>query len=151
MELDLRNPELNTQQTLEQVEAEAINLIDNFQVNSVRHLPQLKTLRIAGYCGVDQTGIDGLTNLTELDISYNPKITDLSFMTQLVKLKAAGNCWVPTIPDSVTYLDLSYNTRIQLDTLPNLKVLIARGPCTVTPTNVPSSVEVLDVADNPNF
>lgn len=149
-ELDLRNPEVNTQESVSQHNPEGANLIDNFRVTSVNHMTNLKTLRVAGYCGVDQEGLANLTGLTELDISYNPKVTDLTAFTQLTKLKAAGTCTIRSVPPSVTDLDLSYNKTLTIDNLPNLKRLIARGDCNVTPTNVPS-LEYLDVSDNPNF
>jgi Leucine-rich repeat (LRR) protein len=149
-ELDLRNPEVNTQETISNLEAEAINIIDNYRIVSVKHLPKLKVLRAAGYCGVDQAGIEGLTELVELDISYNPKITDISFMTKLTKLKASGTCGIGSIPSSVTELDVSNNKTLSIGNLPHLKILRARGDCLVTPSDI-GSLDYLDVSDNPNF
>ena len=53
-------------------------------------MKNLKRLKAWGhFCGIDQNGIKGL-DLIELDITDNPKITDVSFMKNLKKLIAEG-------------------------------------------------------------
>lgn len=147
--MDARNPEKWKQEEIDKLDSTVtdLNVIDNFNVKDVSHLKDLKTLRIAGYCGVDQEGIGGLNKVTELDISYNSKITDVSFMP-LLKLKIQGPVDAK-LPPSLTELDVSHNP-IKLPDLPNLTVLAARGNTSITPLNAPP-VEMLIVTDNPNF
>jgi hypothetical protein len=53
----------------------------------------MKKLYADSNCGTDQYGIKGL-DLIESYVSYNNKITNVSFMKNLKKLHANGNCGI---------------------------------------------------------
>jgi hypothetical protein len=45
-------------------------------------------------CGIDQAGIQNVTLLESLDVSYNSKITDVNHLKKLNDLRVRGTCGV---------------------------------------------------------
>jgi hypothetical protein len=66
----------------------------NAKFNDINFLSKLQILHLYGNkCQIDQNGIKNL-NLTELNVSNNPKITNVNFMFNLKKLIASGKCGI---------------------------------------------------------
>jgi hypothetical protein len=125
-----------------------LKLTQNPKVNSIQHLTNLEILEINDVC-TEFTGPWGgnnkwincniwdeellkLTNLTELSIQDNGKITNINTLSHLTKLNASGECALSDEGFSklvnLKYLDVGINTNIKnLNSLTLLETLIASG------------------------
>jgi hypothetical protein len=113
--LRLLTDEILNQKIFNQVEA--LNASYNEKITNISMIPSLKKLNAEGNCGIDQNGINGLDlvklnasdkcgidhfwqnginglSLVELDANNNDKITNVSMISSLKILHAAGNCGI---------------------------------------------------------
>jgi hypothetical protein len=90
-------------------------------------LINLKTLYAGCRCGLDNTGISSLTNLTNLQIDYNDKITDINFSINLRTLNACG-CKINNISiaslTNLRMLLINDASTINIELLTQLKKLV---------------------------
>jgi len=82
-----------------------LNAGGNSYITDINHMKNLRLLDISSYdedcgmggifthvCGIENTGLSRLTNLTELNMKNNRKITNINHMINLRTLDATGNC-----------------------------------------------------------
>jgi hypothetical protein len=112
-----------------------LDIRNNNKITNINHMINLTKLdvsnRVDAYhdrtrCGIDTMGLIKLTNLIELDISNNDKITNINHMTNLRILRARGNCGIINIDKLVnlTELDITSSVKIiNIAHLVNLQVL----------------------------
>jgi hypothetical protein len=71
-----------------------LNATNNYKISNVSYLTNLEVLHARGSCGIGS--VESLTNLTELNMFENTKITDLNSLTKLKVLDIGnGNDWYP--------------------------------------------------------
>ena len=97
-------------------------------------------------------GLDELTNLNTLNCSYN-ELNKIIFSKSnpIKKLIITGNKFktLENIPDSIEYLDCSYNPGINLDFLKNRLCILNCSNCYLTKlNNLPSSLKELSCSHN---
>jgi Leucine-rich repeat (LRR) protein len=97
-------------------------------------------------------GLDKLTNLNTLNCSYN-KLNKIIFSKSnpIKKLIITGNKFktLENIPDSIEYLDCSYNPGINLDFLKSRLCILNCSNCYLTKlNNLPSSLKELSCSHN---
>lgn len=152
---------------------EILDVSGNKNIISVNHMKSLKKLYARGDSGICDKGIHELSELEVLDIRDNEKVSDLKnlnlkqldvssnnrydidikHMTNLVQLRACGNCGINN--DSIKgmnlkTLDASNNVKISdIISITQLKVLIACGNSEINDNSIKDlNLERLDVSGN---
>lgn len=131
------------------------------RITNVTWMKNLLKLNAAFDCGINQEGISGL-NLTDLDVSHNSKIFDVSFMSNLTKLMACSHNKVPSCGIdqngirnlNLTILYVINNSKVHdVSFMKNLKVLHAQGfRCGINQNGIRNlNLEELSSDENPKI
>jgi hypothetical protein len=124
-----------------------LNINYNTRITDINHLTNLQILSAWYDCGIDLNGIKllndhkinnicimGLTNLTELNIIGNEKITNINHLINLRTLNAGWQCGLDNIGimglTNLTELNVTGNEKItNVNHLVNLRILCAGWSC----------------------
>lgn len=74
-----------------------LTVFHNSRVINVNHMKNLRMLNIGFYCGVNDSGISQLVNLTELYVCNNPEVKNINHMKSLQTLHAGCNCGIDDV------------------------------------------------------
>jgi hypothetical protein len=113
---------------------EILNACGNSKINNVNHMKKLKILYCSKNCGINQEGINELTNLEYLEASDNSKINNVNHMKKLKILNCSNNCGINQDGinklTTLEYLDANNNSKINnVNHMKKLKVLFCSKNC----------------------
>lgn len=123
----------------------------NDTITDINHLKNLHTLGIGYYLsapcycapvpGITNNGLASLTNLTNLDIYDNNRITDINYLTNLQILNATGDCGVADNGikklTNLTTLTATSNKKItNINHLKKLRILYAEHASGITDNGI---------------
>jgi len=122
IELYIDRTNIQNEGILNLTKVKILDISYNFNVRYLNHLTNLKILHVSGKCEVDDKDMNKLTELRELAMYDNKKITDINSLKKLRKLYAKRSMLTDEGINELTELDvLAIDDKTKFKSLKNFK------------------------------